>query len=1017
MPKFCSPSKRRRLLLETLEGRRVMAATPIITEFLASNSGELEDSDGDSSDWIEIHNPTSQSFSLDGWSLTDDASDLDRWTFPAIDLAAGESLVVFASDKDRSVAGEELHTDFKLSSGGEYLALVQPDQTIVSQFSPEYPEQFSNLSYGYEFQSEVLIDSGANARTLIPSDGSLNNAWQQRAFNDASWTAGATGIGFGIVNPGFEVRYVKAQSSGGFDGNIDNVNEAETVLATPAYQSTSVVEQSDVINFYNTGGDGNFGNNLTFPSLTIGEDINHFAIEATSTIEIPSAGAWTFGVNSDDGFRLTLSRNGQTFQSEFTGTRADNDTLETFNLPTAGTYDFRLVFFDRTGGGSVEAFAAPGSRTTFDSSFDLIGDVASGGLVALTQSSAFQDDLVQTNVESAMLNVNASAYVRVPFQVDNAASLNSLFLEMQYDDGFVAYINGVEAIRQNAPSSLAFNSSATVDRSPSETRSIQTFGLSESATNAIVSGQNVLSIQGLNSSAADDSFLMLPRLISQSILDSEGTYFATPTPGQENADPVLGVAERVSVSVPAGFYEAPQSVTLSTATAGALIYYTTDGTEPTAADGIEYSGPISVSSTTSLRTVATKPGFVTLPSVSRTYLFLDDILTQSNNGEVPTNWPSDWNGHAQDFGLDPDVVGTDVNGNVDVDGSDAQLVKDALTSIPTISLTTDLDNLFDHQTGIYVNSQQDGRDWERPTSVEWINPDGSEGFQVNAGLRIRGGSSRSSNNPKHSFKLFFRGSYGDSSLEYPVHGDAGVSEFDKLDLRSPQNYSWSKEGNATNNFVTEVLARNTQRALGQPSTLSTWAHLYINGQYWGLYQTQERADANFGASYFGGSPDDYDVLKPEADAGRIVEVTDGNRDAFDLLWQQAAARDGNTEMPNFVNNSAYLEAQGKNPDGTDNPDFPVLLDVENLIVYMIDVLRSGNKDAPITGFGNATNRNTRANNFFAIINRNEPDGFKYSNMTRSIRYESWGSIETALGTMRITIMIRPILIPNGCTSS
>ncbi len=76
---------------------------------------------------------------------------------------------------------------------------------------------------------------------------------------------------------------------------------------------------------------------------------------------------------------------------------------------------------------------------------------------------------------------------------------------------------------------------------------------------------------------------------------------------------------------------------------------------------------------------------------------------------------------------------------------------DSLTSLPTMSLVTDLDNLFDSGSGIFVNAGGDGRGWERPASLELFYPPGAEGlgfpdgadegFQINAGLRIRGGFS------------------------------------------------------------------------------------------------------------------------------------------------------------------------------------------------------------------------------------------------------------------------------------
>ena len=124
------------LSLELLEDRRVLAATPIITEFMASNSGSLLDGDGQSSDWVEIYNPSASSIDLAGWKLTDNAGNLAKWTFPSTTIDAGDYLVVFASDKTVPDYIDPLgfrHTTYALSAGGEYLGLVDPLGTIVSQ--------------------------------------------------------------------------------------------------------------------------------------------------------------------------------------------------------------------------------------------------------------------------------------------------------------------------------------------------------------------------------------------------------------------------------------------------------------------------------------------------------------------------------------------------------------------------------------------------------------------------------------------------------------------------------------------------------------------------------------------------------------------------------------------------------------------------------------------------------------------------------------------------------------------
>ena len=440
------------------------------------------------------------------------------------------------------------------------------------------------------------------------------------------------------------------------------------------------------------------------------------------------------------------------------------------------------------------------------------------------------------------------------------------------------------------------------------------------------------------------------------------SFFGTPTPGAANTNPVDGVAQRVFTNTDAGFYDSTIQVSLTTVTPGATIRYTTDGSTPSDTNGSTYTGPLSISSTTNLRAVATKANYLSVHDRTWSYIFLDDVLTQSNDGSPPPGWPSEWNTNAVDYGIDPDVIA--------IEG--AQTVKDALLAIPTWSITTDIDNLFDSDIGIYSNALQDGRDWERPASVELLNPDGSEGFQANAGLRIRGGFSRNDPNPKHAFRLFFRGEYGDSKLEYPVHGAAGTDTFDKIDLRTAQNYSWSFYGDGSNTFITDRLARIAQSELGQPTTRSTWLHLYLNGQYWGLFETQERAEARYAATYFGGDADDYDVIKPERGPYQNI-ATDGNFDAYERLFQQALARDADNQTPNFVNHDAYMRAQGLNPDGTRNPSYEVLLDVDNVITYMTVILSGGNFDAPISNFLG----NNRLNNYFAIRDRTGDEGFRF----------------------------------------
>ena len=115
------------------------------------NDSTLADVDGDFEDWIEIRNTTANPIDASGWHLSDNAADLTKWQVPAgVTIAPDDHLVIFASNKDRTNPLAQLHTNFRLSGGGEYLGLIEPDgTTVATEFSPEYPEQFADISYGW----------------------------------------------------------------------------------------------------------------------------------------------------------------------------------------------------------------------------------------------------------------------------------------------------------------------------------------------------------------------------------------------------------------------------------------------------------------------------------------------------------------------------------------------------------------------------------------------------------------------------------------------------------------------------------------------------------------------------------------------------------------------------------------------------------------------------------------------------------------------------------------------------
>ena len=362
-----------------------------------------------------------------------------------------------------------------------------------------------------------------------------------------------------------------------------------------------------------------------------------------------------------------------------------------------------------------------------------------------------------------------------------------------------------------------------------------------------------------------------------SAADGSLIYFATPTPGAVNGGGIIHFVADTKFNPNRGFFDGPFDLAITTATPDATIRYTVNGIPPTATTGTVYTGPIRIGATSTVRAAAFKAGFQPADVDTQTYIFLDDVIRQSPTGAPPPGWPSSWGGNVVDYGMDPDVVN---------DARYRDTIKSDLKSLPTFSLVMKLDDLFHPATGIYAHPGDDGANWERPCSLELIHPDGRAGFQVNAGIRIRGGFSRSTDNPKHAFRLFFRQEYGDSKLNYPLFGGGGAAEFDKIDLRTFQNYSWSFQGDGNGVFLRDQFSRDTQLAMGHHAERGNFYHLYINGQYWGIYNSCERTEAAYGETYYGGNRDDYDTIK--VDPYNTI-ATDGNLTAWTQLYNMARA--------------------------------------------------------------------------------------------------------------------------------
>ncbi|MBN2164921.1 MAG: lamin tail domain-containing protein [Marinilabiliaceae bacterium] len=436
--------------------------------------------------------------------------------------------------------------------------------------------------------------------------------------------------------------------------------------------------------------------------------------------------------------------------------------------------------------------------------------------------------------------------------------------------------------------------------------------------------------------------------------------FSTPTPGADNGTASTVILPMPEFSRAHGFYDNSFSLNITCEYPGAKIYYTTDGSVPTATNGTLFSNTITISKTSIVRAVASLEGALDSKISTSTYLFVSDIIHQPNN---PAGYPSQWGPYCQitgtaiaDYEMDPELIG---------DATIANNVKLALKDLPTISLVTDKDNFFKNSTdpstgGIYIYTGTPvgdtiGRGWERPASFEYFDAKDSITMQIDCAVQLHGGHSRlPEKSPKHSLRVEFKSDYGPSKLNFPFFGEDGTDEFNSIIFISGFCNSWVHHSSEERNraqFTRDAWAKDTQKEMGHLATRNSFAHLYINGLYWGVYSPSERLNADFAASYLEGKEEDFDVIKD------YTEVVDGTINAWNSMM--ALARSGMDSDEN------YQKIQGNNVDGTPNPDYPALLDVENLIDYMLINMYGGNTDWD-------------HHNWAAIRNRVKPGkGFKF----------------------------------------
>jgi len=417
-----------------------------------------------------------------------------------------------------------------------------------------------------------------------------------------------------------------------------------------------------------------------------------------------------------------------------------------------------------------------------------------------------------------------------------------------------------------------------------------------------------------------------------------------------------------------GLYNRSFSLKITCSSPETAIYYTTDGSVPSAVNGTLYQDGVNITGTTVVRAVAVKGssvqnGLADSPATTRTYLFVNDILKQSN---TPAGYPATWGPYATISGTA--IADYEMDAELLKEAGFAAHVRACFNELPVVSVVTDKKNLFNQVEdsltgGIYIYTGPPtggaGNGWERPASFEYFFERDTISLQADCGLQLHGGHSRLPEKcPKHSFRIDFQSEYGPSKLDYPLFGKSEAQQINSFILRAGFGNTWLHQTALERSrgiYTRDAWAKRTQKRMGQLSANTQYAHLFLNGLYWGLYNPTERIDDDFCATYLGGKKSEYDVIKVE-DTKQAIIASDGTLAAWNKLISTVAGA---------ADPAVYQRLQGKNADGTTNTAYECLLDVDNFIDYML-----------INQYG--SNTDWDHHNWIALRNRVYPGkGFRF----------------------------------------
>ena len=456
-----------------------------------------------------------------------------------------------------------------------------------------------------------------------------------------------------------------------------------------------------------------------------------------------------------------------------------------------------------------------------------------------------------------------SACLRKAFQVEDPNVVRLICLHVDYDDAFVAYLNGVEIARANisAPGYPAWNQPADQGREALIYQGgLPDLYLGDGTASLLQTGHNVLAIEVHNVAPASSDMSLIP--------------FLTLGMDEPPSGGGVGVAHFIRFLIPrlhtnfkidaAGetlSLHDPQGSLLDSVATGQLYADLSRGRAPDA-------GPVwhffTEPTPEEPNAAGGYPEFADPPAFSVPGGFYPGTLVLQLSSPSPCAaiyYTTD--------GADPTVQSIPYTVPIAITQScvirarafeDAHLpslvithsyILDDPASMAAVSLATDPYNLWDEEYGIYVEPNI-WENWERPIHVELFESDATLGFRLDAGVKIHGGSSRTL--PQKSLRLLARAGYGYPLIEYPVFDEKPITAFKRLVLR-----------NSGNDWCSSMLRDALMHRIAAHTDLDRQAYrpcrVYLNGAYWGIHNIREKIGQYYLAENHGVDPDEVDLLE------------------------------------------------------------------------------------------------------------------------------------------------------------